>query len=462
MTKRQRAVRRSVLVGTAVLSALALTACGNGRGAATGGDVDFSAAPTGVLKPWGFENADDVGQARLDFAAQQLGDVDIQIDKTAFDAQKFTAATASGQVPDVVQMSARFVGTYAARGLIMPLDECFAQQGVSNDHWYESVIGDVTYDGKVYGVPQFYQPPAIIVNSPLLEQAGVSIDAIDTSDRPTLLAAAKALYAESGGNPATLGLDPALPGNAGLWMLGAGGTIIDDEGRPTIDDPKNVETLEFLKELTDAQGGYAGIKSFIDTFDTFGAENQYVKNQVAAQINQQWYPNVLAENSPQLDLRAVPFKDANGDDFSVASGSAFVIPVGSANPAAACAWMVNLTSTDAWMAAGKARADNVAAEPGRINTGLFTGVPEADEKIRDEYVVPTGSDSFDQIISTYYDVVGNGKSYGSSAAGLEIQTELENAVVAALNGEKSPADALADGQAAAERAYDEATSQAQR
>ena len=165
----------------------------------------------------------------------------------------------------------------------------------------------------------------------------------------------------------------------------------------------------------------------------------------------------LRSGQATLSLNAVPFKDADGENFTVSSGTAFVIPVGAANPAAACAWMMNLTSTDAWMAAGKARADNIAADPGRINTGLFTGSPEADQMIRDEYVVPTGSDSFDQIIETYYDVVGSGQSYGSSAAGLEIQTELENAVVAALNGEKTPEEALADGQAAAERAVDEAT-----
>jgi multiple sugar transport system substrate-binding protein len=455
MKKRQRVL----LAMTAVASVAALTACGSGGGNAAA-DVDFSTEPTGTLNAWGFENADDVGQSRIDFANEQISDVDVKIDATAFDAQKFTASTASGQVPDVVQMSARFVGTYAARNLIVPLDECYAQYDVDKSHWYDSVIGDVTYDDKVYAVPQFYQPPAIIANTPLLEAAGLKVEDIDTSDRDALLDAVTKLYKEEGGNPTTLGFEADMPGSSGLWMLGAGGTIIDDEGRPTIDDPTNVETLTFLKELYDAQGGYAKIKSFKDTFDTFGAENQFVKNQVALQVNQQWYPNVLAENSPELDINAVPFKNSDGDNFTVSSGTAFVIPVGAKNPAAACAWMLNLTSNDAWMAAGKARADNIAAEPGRINTGLFTGSPEADQMIRDEYVVPTGSDSFDQIIGTYYDVVGSGQSYGSSAAGLEIQTELENAVVAALNGEKEPEQALADGQAAAERAYDEATAAA--
>ena len=452
MKKRQKLL----LAATTVASLAVLTACGNGGGNTAATEADFSGETTGTLNAWGFENADDVGQSRLDYAAEQLSDLDIELDATAFDAQKFTAATASGQVPDVVQMSARFVGTYAARNLIIPLDECLAENDVDESHWYDSVIADVSYDDSLYGIPQFYQPPAIIVNTPLLEEAGLTPEDIDTSDREGLLEAVTALSKETGGNPSTLGLDPSLPGQAGLWMLGAGGQILDDEGRPTLDNETNVETLEYLVELVDAQGGYASVKSFIDTFDSFGTENQYVKNQVAAQVNAQWYPNVLAETSPDLTINAVPFKDSDGENFSVASGTAFVIPVGAANPAAACDWMLTLTSTDAWMAAGQERADNIAAEPGRVNTGLFTGSPEADQMIREEYIGPTGSDSFDQVIDTYYDVVDYGQSYGSSAAGLEIQTELENAVVSALNGEKDPAQALADGQVNAERAYDEA------
>jgi multiple sugar transport system substrate-binding protein len=157
MKKRQRVL----LAVTAVTSIAALTACGSGGGGGqTAEDIDWGAAPTGTLNAWGFENADDVGQARLDYAAEQMGDVDIQIEQTAFDAQKFTAATASGNVPDVVQMSSQFVGTYAAKDLILSLDECLAANDVSADHWYESVIDDVTFDGAMYAIPQFYQPPA--------------------------------------------------------------------------------------------------------------------------------------------------------------------------------------------------------------------------------------------------------------------------------------------------------------
>ena len=440
-------------------AALLLAACsGGGSGAGEEADqVDWGAEPTGTLQAWGFDNADDVGTSRLDYAAEQLPDLDIQIDATAFDAQKFTTRVASGQVPDVVQMDRRYVPTYAAQGLIMPLDECYAAHDVTPDEaYYDFVIDDVTYEDQIWAVTQFYQPPAMLLNTRVLDDAGVSPEDIDTSDPDGLIDAIEKIYEEDGGVPTRLGLDPQPTGQGGLWILGMGGQLVDDEGKPTLDDPSNVAGMELLKRITDAQGGWAAVKSFTDSFDTFGDDNQYVADEVGAQVNAQWYPNVLSPYMDEVELQAVPFYSADGEPFSVASGTSFVVPVGAQNPEAACAWMLDLTSTDGWMAAGEARAQT-RAEDGGVNTGLFTGSPEADQQIRDEWVVPSGNEGFDQVISTYYDVLDYGQTFGASPAGQDIQNELNNAITATLLGEQSPEDALADAQAAALRAYENVT-----
>lgn len=454
-------MRKSRRAGIALLpiTALALAACSSGGddGSEGGAPTEFTDSASGALNAWGFENADDVGEARLDHAEEQLADVDVELDATAFDAQKFTTRLASGDVPDVVQMDRRYVTTYAAQDLILPLDDCYAAHDVDPDErFYPSVVDDVRYEDSVWGVPQFFQPVAVLLNKRVMDAAGVTPDQIDTSQPDTLLAAIDAMYAESGGVPTTLGLDPVATGQGGLWVLGQGGQLIDEEGRPTLDDPSNVPGLELLKQITDAQGGFAKVKSFTDAFDTFGDANQFVTDQVGSQVVAQWYPNVLSPYADQIDVEAVPFLDQDGQPFSVASGQAFVIPAGAENPDAACAWMLELTSLDAWMAAGQARADTIASEGG-INTGLFTGSPEADEAVRDEYVTATGDAGFDQVIQTFYDVVGSGKTFGSSPAGQDIQNELNNAITATLLGDKTAEEALAEAQDAAMRAYDNVT-----
>ncbi|MCR2764447.1 extracellular solute-binding protein [Microbacterium sp. zg.B48] len=452
-------MRRRILgIAALTASAVVLVGCGGGGGG-EGSDsaADFSTEPTGTMKAWGFENADDVGQSRVDFAEEQLSDVEVELDATAFDAQKFTTRIASGDVPDVVQMDRRYVTTYAAQDLIMPLDDCFEAHDVSaRDHWYPFVVDDVTYEDAVWAVPQFYQPPAVLLNTRVLDAAGVTAEEFDTSDMDALLGAIGKLYQESGGVPTRLGFDPVATGQGGLWVLGMGGQLTDADGAPTLDDPSNLAGIEALKQITDAQGGFASVKSFTDSFDTFGDNNQYVADQVGAQVNAQWYPNVLSPYVDQVQIEAVPFRNADGEPFSVASGTAFVIPMGAENPAAACAWMINLTSDDGWTAAGEARAQT-RAEDGGINTGLFTGSPSADQMIREKWVVETGNPGFDQVISAYYDVVDYGQSFGSSPAGQEIQNELNNAITAALLGDKTAEEALQDAQQAAMRAYENTT-----
>jgi multiple sugar transport system substrate-binding protein len=129
-----------------------------------------------------------------------------------------------------------------------------------------------------------------------------------------------------------------------------------------------------------------------------------------------------------------------------------VIPTNAKNPSAACKWALTLTEDAAWDAAATARTATLAKDKSP-NTGLFTGQPAADRAIRAKYVKPTGNAGFDQVISTYYDVVTTGKTIGASPAGQQLKQELTNAITAALTGQKTAQKALADAQTATMAAY---------
>src|SRR4051795_11107598 len=317
--------RHTAFAALAITASVALLAgCSSSGGSSSGGN--FTKDAKGSLNAWGFDNADEVGTSRINYAKDQLKGVTIKIDQTPFDAQKFTTRVAGGNVPDVVQMDRQFVATYAAQGLIMPLDKCYSAHKVDpKQRFYKAMVDDITYKGQVWAAPQFLQPNFIILNKRVMDAAGVTNDQIDTSKPDTLLAAAKKMYKTSGGVPTTLGFDPVPTGQQYQWVIGLGGQLVDQSGKPTIDNDKNVAPLELLKKLTDAQGGWAKVKSFSDRFDTFGKNNQYVKDQVGAQVNAQWYPNVLVPYKDKLKIQAVPFKDNDGNAVSVTGGSSFVI-----------------------------------------------------------------------------------------------------------------------------------------
>lgn len=446
----------------AVLAALsvgaALVACGpnadtNSGDANPSSGSAFSKKLSGNLKTYGYNPSDEVGKSRSDYATADLKAVKVAMDTSNFDTQKFAAQAAAGQVPDLIQADRSVIATLADKKLIMPMDQCYALWGVKpTDRYYPSTISDVTYQGHVYAVPQFFQASALLADKRVLKKAGVTVDQLDTSNPDKLIAVAKKLTKSQGGRPTVIGFAPDVPGSASTWFTVFGGRINDGSGKPTLDDPNNVKALSWLKKLTDAQGGYAKSKSLLDSMDVFGAKNQYVKDQVGVQVWEQWYVNVLAEYKKNVDIEAVPIRTLDGDTLAMAGGSALAIPTKSSNPSAACAWAITVASPHAWQKASEARQKTVTKSKA-INTGLFTGSPAADEANRSRFVKSSGDPEFDQVIKTYYDILPQNRSTGSSAVGQSITDSLNNAVIVALSGGKPPQQALELAQSAAMRAW---------
>lgn len=448
------------ITAVSIAAALALAACnpaapsgGGASPAGSGGSGSFSKDLSGSLKTSGYNPSDEVGKSRSDLATKAVAPATVTMDTTNFDAQKFAAQAASGQVPDLIQVDRSMVPTLADKGLIQPLDSCYSLWGVTPDQqYYPAAVKSVTFNGKVYGVPQFFQTSMLIADKDVMQAAGVSVDQLDTSKPDEIIAAAQKMYKASGGKPSVIGFDPDLPGSADLWLQVFGGQSMDDKGKPTLDSGQNVTALTWMKKLMDAQGGFASIKSFKDSMDVFGNQNQYVKHEVGAQTWAQWYINVLSNTKDSVHVVGAPIKTHDGKSIGYAGGTALAVPTAAKNPSAACAWAIKATSLDAWKAAGDARAETVK-QKNSINTGLFTGSPAADKAVRDAHVGSSGNADFDQLISTSYSTLENTATFGSSPAGQSIKDALSNAVAVALSGEKDPSTALKDAQDTAMRAW---------
>ena len=450
--------RRHALQAAAASTVLGLAACnrgGDSPGTGGGGEAhEFTTTGSGPLATMGFNPSDEVGQSRADHAAEQLPDLQVEMDTTNFDSQKFTAQSAAGQVPDLIQLDRALVATFAANGLIMPLDQGFEAHGVDPaQQYYEAAVNDVTYEGSIYAVPQFFQPSALLINTRAAEAAGISPEDFDTSDPEALLRVVEKGTTMEGSAPVTLGFDGDIPGSAEMWLQVFGGGSVGEDGAPTLDRAENVEALTWVKELLDLQGGYAEVTSLKNAMDVFGEQNQYVTDQVVGQSWAQWYLNVLTDFSDSVELQAVPIRSLDGTSIGFAGGSAFAVPAAAGNADGALAWALAATSTEAWLKAGEAR-QATAGEAGGINTGLFTGSPEADQQVREQFVAESGNADFDQAIAVYYEVLEQPRSTGASPVGEQIKQALLDATTAALNGEKDVAQALADAQASAQADFE--------
>ncbi len=404
----------------------------------------------------GFSTSDEVGTSRVSYAKQQDPKLNVQVDKNGFDAQKFATAMAGGTAPAGVYMDRQLLATYANKGFLMPLDDCISKNAIDMSQYYPDSVKESTWNGKVYGIPDFYTIQAVLINNPVLTKAGLTTAALDTSNWANLSAAAKKMYAASGGKPTTIGYDPKLPEYLPLWAMANGGSIVDPTGKPTLDDPKVVAALKYAVSLVNEQGGWAKFKSFRDTWDFFGAGNEFAKSQIGAMAYEQWYVNVLAGFPQSTDLSAVPFKGVNGQPMTFETGASFAIPKNSPNAGAMCQFMKLVTSQGAWAAAGAARAAALKPKNG-IFTGLFSANKKANDSLQTQYVKPSGNAKIDAVIKVYYDALNTATMIPPSPAGQQIQQAYQQAATDALGG-KDPQAALAAAQTQAMNAYDDATS----
>jgi multiple sugar transport system substrate-binding protein len=449
----QRRLRTCSLLLTGML--LAGCAQGSGGGEATEAEYDSEAELSGQLTVMGFGAGDEIATVRMDEAQAAMGDVEVELIEGDLDIQQFLSSVASGEPPEIVYADRNQIGTFASRGAILPLTDCIEGEGIDTGVYREAALGQVTFDGEVYGIPEFNVVQIIQANADLLAAAGLTVEDVDGSDWDAVTAANQALTRSEGGGLSVIGFDSKLPEFLPLWAKANGVDLISEDGRTAqIDQPEVVEALEFAVGIYDAQGGFSDVKAFRDSADFFGEGNQFAVGSLGAMPMEQWYVNVLNEVSPDAPMAFDTVKTREGEPIAFASGSAWGIPKGSENPEAACRFMRVMTETASWVKAAEERV-RLREEEGGIFTGVLTGNADADEEIR-ALVKPSGDAKWDTAVEKIYEANEHTFSLPANPAGEEFETAWQDAVNRVLNGQQEPAEAMTQAQEEAQAALDEA------
>jgi multiple sugar transport system substrate-binding protein len=451
------------------LGAVALSACGPnvdsdeseaptgaGGGAPSGSGATGELEASGDLFAFGvsYETSDEIAQGRIDLFRESFPDVNVSLSESGFDSQQFLTALQSAEAPDVVRMPRTRLGTYVARGVIEPLDDCIGRAGVNMSIYREGAVNQVTIDGSVYAMPEFFWPTNWLIDNDLFEQAGLDPANWDVSSWDEIDSANQALLDQT---DTLVGIDPKVSDGDRFpnWVWAAGGAMLSEDGTESLlDTPEVAEALEFTKSLIDAHGGHV---DFLDArgeagADFFGAENQFVIDAEGAFPMQQWYLNVLAGESPDTAISALPFLSTDGEPITYAEGDALAVTAASDNKDAACAFVTTMVSTDAWIAAQTLRQEGAEG----IQTGTSTANREADERIFGEMVDLADSPTFEAAVNAFVETLDAGFAMPPSPAGEEFEQAWQAAVTAVLNGEQEAAEALSAADEEAQSAIDAA------
>jgi multiple sugar transport system substrate-binding protein len=452
-----RSLTRSLTLPSALVAVLlGASACAQGSGSGSSGDVDYDpgADYQGSIRAMGFGAGDEIATTRLDLATKALGGSKVKLVEGELDIQQFLTSVAAGDPPDVVYADRNQIGTFASRGAIIPLTDCIEGEEIDTSMYNESALGEVTFAGDVYGIPEFNQVQVVQGNADLLQEAGFSVEDVDGEDWEMITEAATKIHQAPGGKLKVIGYDSKLPEFLPLWAKSNGIDLLSEDGRTAqLNDPKVVEALEWAVNVYDVQGGFSTVKAYRDSADFFGEGNQFASGTLGAMPMEQWYINVLNDVSPDAPMAFTTLKTKSGEPMAFATGSAWAIPKGADNPAAACRFAKHMTTVDSWVAAGQARLD-LREEEGKPFTGVLTGNRVADEEIRK--MVTSGGEPWDSGVEAMYEANENTFAMPANPAGAEFESAWQDGVNRVLNGEQEPQEALDQAQQEAQEALDAA------
>jgi len=414
------------------------------------------AAATATLRIMGFGLPDEIARVRADTAKAAVAPATVDIDTAGFDEQKFLAAVASGNPPDLVYMPRNFIGQYAKRRALVPLTTCIRGQRIAMSQFRQFATREVTLNGVVYGIPEFNQSRTVIINRKARIAAKLSLNAFNTTNWNTIRATNQKLMRRSGGKISRIGFDPKLPEFFPLWAKANGVDLLSANGRTSnLDSPKAIAALTFAMSLINAHGGWGPFKSFRDTWDFFGAKNQLMENQIGAWPMEEFYFGTLARVSPAVRIDAVPFRARSGKTINYSTGNSWAIPRGADSTAAACEWMKVMTATNTWVRAAEARKAARKAQ-GAPFLPVWTANKNADRAIVQRVYEPQGNRDFNRAVAMLLRVQGSGFIIPASAAGQEFESIWRGAVERVMNRQQTPAQALRQADRAAQAALNRA------
>jgi multiple sugar transport system substrate-binding protein len=243
---------------------------------------------------------------------------------------KFLTASTSGQAPDVMIWDRNGTALYAPKGVLEPLDAYMAKDGVTADTFYAEALREMTYDGKVYGLPMTVDSRALFYNKTLFKEAGITNPPTNWDE---LEADAVKLTKWDGDKLKVSGFSLSDAGLFSMYLMQAGGKLLTDDGTKTaFNSDQGLSVLNYWNKLINQDKVYQiGFESGLGE-----GTDAFVTGQVAMMYSGPWALSTYEKYGDKLDFGIVAAPAGpNGDTGSVMGGFGMIIPSASKNKEAA-------------------------------------------------------------------------------------------------------------------------------
>lgn len=242
--------------------------------------------------------------------------IDIKIQVTPWDDYwtKLQTSATGGSAPDVFWMTLAYFKLYASNGILMPLDDKIAADGIDMANYVPAIAEAYKYDGVQYGMPKDVNAFGLFYNKDLFTAAGVAFPD-ETWTWQNVIDAAQKLT-----DPATgvYGI-AAQAGDELAWYLTvpqAGGWVISEDGKTSgYDKPETQAGIQFWVDLINKYKASPNLQQLTDT----DALSMFTSGKVAMYYGGSWDPVAIA-NVPAAkaftDVAPLPKGPAGGQFYS--------------------------------------------------------------------------------------------------------------------------------------------------
>ncbi|MBN9605663.1 MAG: ABC transporter substrate-binding protein [Actinomycetales bacterium] len=358
----------AALAGSAAI-ALALTGCTNSG--STGGpeEVTFSYL-------WSGAEADAIEQIIADYNASQSDVVVTGISSPDFQKQLTSMSSSNGSF-DISDHFGNGVGSWAAKGILAPLDDYLAADGVDTSDFIPAALDQMTYDGKIYSLPIAVHSFQLLYNKTLLEEAGV---AVPTTMNELAAAIATLTKQDADGTITQLGLGDPSPSTT-LTTLGYNfGGDWDAGGEPSPTEPGNIAALQwYVDNIVDLVG-----PENLATFNSgngeyMSAQDPFYVGRFAMVIDGEWRAANIPATAPDLDwgVTAIPYASTDLEDVTQLTASTLFIPANARHKEAAAKFLAYLVSDEGMTAFTKALG-NLPSRTSLLDTDAFADIDQFD------------------------------------------------------------------------------------
>ncbi|GGP13258.1 ABC transporter substrate-binding protein [Oceanobacillus neutriphilus] len=321
--------------GVFLIFVLLLSACSNKSSSGEGGSENSDAI---VLGMWG--DADEIKSEKelIKKFNEEYPDIKVEVVYKSWDSywEWLTSQASSKDLPDIFKMDPMYFQRYADLGALKNLDSLIESSEFDTSNFEQNVLEITQKDGEQLALPRDANVITMAYNKDLFDNAGVDYPEEEMSWDEVLQLAQKLTLDKDGNNALSSSFDPDSISQYGIAVDSAGAAdgvlepqlwsnnarLLDDDGKLALDGPKEMEVLNFFKDLKSkyhvepSTGEMEKISD--DSFLILGSKR------VAMSFIGSWNINTLEDADINFDIMMPP-KFENGEVKTVVQPASYAM-----------------------------------------------------------------------------------------------------------------------------------------